>query len=228
MFALWKGMSGSSDPAAVFACALSLWRECMRRSRGGRRVNFSECYNGGDEFMRVLMRVGTRFEDWACENVAFDGCDEVWPYLLEERFGSTCTEILDVTTLDQFDDNDCLHVAMKLSLPIKLREGLRVPVDVSAENPVSASAFRNLRIMTVRIGYERDEVESFTFDDDPFDEEYDTPVYALYGVLDDGMREHIADYKSYEAAAQLAHRIAPGILLPDFLPFSKPPGRPRH
>ena len=77
------------DPAAVFACALSLWRECMRYSRPGvGRVNFSECYNGGDEFMRVLMRVGTKFEQWACSRIAFAALEDVWPCVLEEEFGT--------------------------------------------------------------------------------------------------------------------------------------------
>lgn len=43
--------------------------------------------DAGREFMRVIMGVGTRFEEWACGNIEFEALEDVWPYLLESRFG---------------------------------------------------------------------------------------------------------------------------------------------
>ena len=65
------------DPAAVFGCALSLWHECTKPVKTTEEVNLSACYNGGDEFMRVVMRVATRFEIWASDLVAFEELDDV-------------------------------------------------------------------------------------------------------------------------------------------------------
>src|SRR4051812_37146912 len=75
------------DPAAVCACVLSLWQECKKAVKSDRRLNLSECYNGMDEFMRVLMRVATRFEAWACQHIVWGQLDDVWPSVLEDRFG---------------------------------------------------------------------------------------------------------------------------------------------
>lgn len=209
-------MNDALDPAAIFACALSLWNECMRPSRNEGRINFSECYNGGDEFMRVLMRTGTRFEEWACAHVAFEHFDEVWPYLLEERFGTACAKVQGVEALDQFDDETCLRVALRLRLPLNLSTGLPVPVNVVAENPVAGSEFVRFRIQTVRFARESDVAEAFTLDGDPFDEEFGEPVYTLYGVFDDDTLEMIADRDTFADAVKLARQLAPGILLPDF------------
>lgn len=202
------------DSAAVFACALSLWRECMRRSRSGRKVNLSECYNGGDEFMRVIVRAGTRFEEWACVHIEFEALDDCWPYLLEEKFGEACIALKDVTSLDEFCDNDCLAVALRLRLPVKATGTLPIPADVSAGNPITESEFRQFRIQTVRKcseGY----IVPFTSVDDPFDDRFDSPFFGLYGVCDDGLLEHISDFDTYAAAVGLARKLAPGILFPN-------------
>jgi hypothetical protein len=209
----------SPDPAAVFACALSLWRECMRRSRSGRKVNLSECYKGGDEFMRVIMRIGTRFEEWACAHIHFHELDTCWPYLLEERFGAACVALKDVTSLDEFCENDCLEVALRLRLPVKAVGTLPVPVDFSAGNPVSESDFRQFRIQTLR-EYGDGNIEPFTACDDPFDDKYGPLFFGFYGVCDDGLLEHIADFKTYSDAVGLARKLAPGIQFPD-MPFSR-------
>ena len=202
------------DPAAVFACALSLWRECMRRSHSGQKVNLSECYNGGDEFMRVIMRAGTRFEEWACIHIEFEALDNCWPYLLEEKFGEACVALKDVTSLDEFCDNDCLAVALRLRLPVKVAGALPVPVDLSAGNPISASEFRQFRIQTMR-EYGGGDIEPFTSGDDPFDEKFGPPFFGFYGVCDDGLLEHIADFDTYAAAVGLARKLAPAIQFPD-------------
>lgn len=209
-------MNESLDPAAIFACALSLWNECMKPAGRAGRINFSECYNGGDEFMRVLMRVGTFFEEWACAHVSFEHFDEVWPYLLEERFGAACAEVRGLESLDEFDDEVCLLVALRLRLPVKISTGLPVPVNVVADNPVAGSEFVRFRIQTVRFSHDGDVTEPFTLDGDPFDESLGEPVYTLYGVFDDDTLEMIADRETFADAVKLARQLAPGISLPDF------------
>lgn len=202
------------DPAAVFACALSLWRECMRRSQSGRKVNLSECYNGGDEFMRVIMRAGTQFEEWACAHIEFEALDHCWPYLLEERFGEACVALTGVMSLNEFSEKDCLSVALRLRLPVKASGALAVPVDVSAGNPISASEFTQFRIQTMREAADGN-IEPFTSVDDPFDDKFAPPFFGFYGVCNDGLLEHIADFKTYADAVGLARKLAPGIQFPE-------------
>jgi hypothetical protein len=207
--------SQQPDPAAVFGCALSLWQACWRPSKAGERVNLSECYNGGDEFMRVVMRVGTRFETWASLHIAFDELDDVWPYMMEDRFGAGCVEVMGIMNLADFDDSDCLRVALQLRLPVRLDTNLPVPVDVSAASTVPNSPFSAFRIQTVRELCEDNIIEPFTLIDDPFDEQFGPPYFALYGVESDGLLEHIADRRTYADAAQLARSLSPGIAFPD-------------
>ena len=206
--------SEQPDPAAVFGGALSLWHECKKPSKASERVNLSECYNGGDEFMRVVMRVATRFEEWASLHIAFDEFDDVWPYLLEDKFGAACVSITGAESLDKFDDRDCLRVALHLRLPVRLSDGLPVPVDVTAANPIPNSPFWAFRIQTVRELAEDDFCEAFTLADDPFDDNFDPPHFALYGVGSDGLLEHIADRQTYAEALSLAQKITPGVQFP--------------
>ena len=79
-----------SDSAAVFGAALSLRQACREAAARDPHLNLSDCYNGMDEFMREVMRVGNLFEDWACGHVAFEEHSEVWPYFLEDKFGAAC------------------------------------------------------------------------------------------------------------------------------------------
>ena len=202
------------DPAAVFACALSLREACLKSAAADPQLNLSESYNGMDEFMREMMRVGNLFEAWACEHVAFERTSEVWPYLMEDKFGDACLESILPSALAEFDDSDCLRVALRLRLPIQTDDKLRVPVDVRAPNPVGGSEFREFRIQTVRDDLDEGDVAPFTTDDDPFDEEFGLPYFALYGVGDDGMVEHIADRDTYSDALNLAQKLAPGVTLP--------------
>lgn len=169
--------------------------------------------------MRVIMRAGTRFEEWACGQIAFDALDHCWPYLLEEKFGEACVALKDVTSLNEFCDNDCLAVALRLSLPVKVTGALPIPVDVSAGNPITQSEFRQFRIQTMRERNESD-IEPFTSIDDPFDKEFGPPFFALCGVGDDGLLEYIADFETYAAAVNLARKLAPGIQFPD-VPHSR-------
>jgi hypothetical protein len=202
------------DPAAVFACALSLREACLKSAKANPQLNLSESYNGMDEFLREMIRVGNLFEAWACAHVAFDELNDVWPYLMEDKFGDACLEFMLPSTVAEFADTDCLRVALRLRLPIQADDKVRVPVDVRAPNPIGGSEFRAFRIQTVRDDLDEGDVAPFTTDDDPFDEEFGPPYFALYGVGDDGMVEHIADRDTYSDALNLAQKLAPGVTLP--------------
>ena len=67
--------------------------------------------------MREVMRIAELFEQWACEHVAFEELTDVWPYLLQDRFGEECLSVLVVESLAEFDERDCRRVAMRLRLP---------------------------------------------------------------------------------------------------------------
>lgn len=212
------------DPAAVFACALSLWQACHKHAADNPTLNLSDCYNGMDEFMRVVMRIGNRFEAWACSHVDFNQLNDVWPYLVEDKFGDACLAVLLPTALAEFNDSDCLRVAMYLRLPVTVDDKLPIPIDVCAHNPVPGSLFRAFRIQTVRNSLEKNEVIPFVADDEPFDEEFGDPYFALYGVAEDGKLEHIADRRTYAETLNLAQRLAPGVLFPvaPIVAFARP------
>ncbi len=201
------------DPAAVFACAISLWEATHKRAEG-EKLNLSDLYNGVDQLMREVMRIGTLFEVWACRHLSFDALNDVWPYLLEDRFGDACLDIVMPNYLTVFDESDCLRVALRLRLPVKTREGLPVPVEVTAINPVPGSPFQMLRIQTMRNSVEDDDAVLFTPDDDPFDGDFESPYFALYGVGNDGHLEHIADRRTYSETKGLAEKLAPGVEFP--------------
>ncbi len=112
------------DSAAIFAIALSLWQECLKREQTEKNFNLSGAYNGFDQFMREVMRVANQFETWSCEHINFAALEDVWPYMLQDRFGETCLAILSPTGLAAFDDHDCLHIAMRLRLPVKPNEAI--------------------------------------------------------------------------------------------------------
>jgi len=202
------------DPAAIFACALSLREACLKSAETNPQLNLSESYNGMDEFLREMMRVANLFEAWACEHVAFEQTSEVWPYLMEDKFGDACLESILPSAVAEFDDSDCLRVALRLRLPIRADDKLRVPVDVRAQNPIAGSEFREFRIQTVRDDLDDGGVVPFTTDDDPFDERFGPPYFGLYGVGDDGLLEHIADRDTYSDALNLAQNLAPSVALP--------------
>lgn len=208
--------SPKADHAAVFGAAVSLWLAAKKRAATEPGINLSESYNGGDEFMRQVMRVATEFELWSCGHVIFEALDDVWPYLLEDEFGEACLSVMGgAGILMRFDERDCLRVAAKLRLPLKTDAGLPVAVDVTAVNPVVGAAFRKFRIQTVRDSRDDDFIEAFTIDDDPFDEEWGAPYFGFYGIEDDdGLLEHIADRATYSDVIELAGKLAPGIAFP--------------
>jgi hypothetical protein len=211
-------LSGPSeaDPAAVFATALSLWKAVHEHRSRNPDFNISEAYNGGDEFMRVVMRIGQKFEEWACVHVVFEATEEVWPYDLEDRFGAACLAMMGAEALASFEEADCLRVAWRLGLPLRADGKLPVPVCVSAQNPVVGSGFRAFRIHTFRRPIDDDDsAEAFTTSDEVCDDEFGPPGFGLYGVEASGLLEHIADRATCLEAVALARKLAPGLELPD-------------
>lgn len=202
------------DPAAIFAAALSLWnvRQQWRLQDSSRDP--SNLLNGTDAFMRVIMRIATGFEEWASRHVAFEHLDDRWPCLLEDRFGHAAMDSLGVGNLGDFDERTCFRVGLRLGIPLKHSDELRVPVDVTAINPTPNSPFIAFRIQTVREAVGTDACVPYTADDDPFDEALGSPFFGLYGVEEDGILEHIADRQTYLDAISLAEKIAPGVSFP--------------
>ena len=199
------------DPAPVFGCALSLWHECKKLSTVEGGLNLSECYNGGDEFMRVIMRAAICFEKWASLHISFDHLDDVWPYLMENQFGGACIGVLGAMSLAKFDNDDCLRVALDLRLPVRLDTNLPVPVEIIVSNPTVGSGFQALGILTMRESRIDGDQYPLTSDDDPIDPDFEPPFFSLFGVDKDGAREHIADRETYAEAVSLARKLAPGI-----------------
>ncbi len=204
----------ATDPAAILGAAISLKAACESEARE-RYLNLSVCYNGGDEFMRQVMRVATLFEQWCCEHVDFDQCSEVWPYLLEDKFGDSMLVVCGTEGLASFDEAACLRVAIEMRLPVKVLSCLHVPVNLTASNPQTGSPFQCYQIRSVRLHHEDGSVEQYTRGDDPEDENFGEVFFGLYGLEEDGVAEHIADRGSYAALLMLARKLAPGILFPE-------------
>ncbi len=200
------------DPAAVLGAAISLWEACHRTACRKPKVNLSECYHGGDQCMREVMRVATLFEEWACRHIAFEEIDEVWPYFLENEFGRACIKVVGACGLAEFGANDCLRVAMQLWLPVRHDGVLPVPVLEEISNPIHGVALRIFRIQTVRDSRVYGDVVLYTSDDDPFTSEFSQPYFAFCGVYESGEVEHIADRLTYMEAVNLAQGLIPGLL----------------
>jgi hypothetical protein len=203
-----------TDLSAVFAASKSLWGACQRAAAENENLNLSHSYAGMDGLMRQVMLIAIRFDTWATKHVAFDETTEVWPYLLDEQFGDACVAVVYCEELMKFDETDCLRVALRLNLPIRLDTGLPVPVDARAVNPIAGSEFIAFRIRTVRWSRESESLEPFTVCDEPFDTDCEPAIFGLYGVSPTGEMEHVADRTSYAEAVSLVHKIAPGICFP--------------
>ena len=196
--------SYAPDPAAIFACAYSLWESFSKHG--------SE--NGMDQFMRDIMCAANLFESWACAHIVFEELEDVWPYLLQDRFGSACISKGASLDIADFNEKDCLRAAISLRLPIRMDDQLPIPVNVTAPNPFAVSGFREFRIQTVRDSIDDDDIVPFVCDDDPFDTDYGPPYFALYGIDAQGSLEHIADRKTYSEAVKLAQKLAREIDFP--------------
>jgi hypothetical protein len=158
-----------------------------------------------DECMRVMMRVATRFENWADMHIAFDELDDVWPYMMVNYFGAACLFLMPPDRLDEFDDNDCLRVALHMRLPVRFETNPPLPGEDIATNPIAGSEFSKFRIVTMRESRDGSRPEPLTVGDDPFDD----------GIGLDGRQEHIADRNTYAEVVNLARKLAPGIEFSD-------------
>lgn len=205
----------AADDAAIFAIASSLWTQLHELEAKDRSLNLSDHFNGVVQLMREVMRVGRQFEEWSCQHIDFDELTDVWPYLLQDRFAKTCFDLLRWEVLTQFDEDDCLRTALALQLPVRADVGLSVPVDVKAVLPKSDSSFVAFRIQTVRRDLEHGDICAYVMGDEPDDSNFSEPWFALYGMDDDGLCDHIADRKTYSALVALAHRLCPGIAFPE-------------
>lgn len=205
-----------ADSAAVFAAALSLWQAIHGAAEKDPALNLSEVFNGIDQMMREAMRIAERFEGWACQHVMFEELEDVWPYRLQEYFGDACLKLVRLHGLTDFDDRDCLRLALKMRLPVKLRDGLRVPIDVHALNPIPDSIFCQFRIQTVRDHIEDGDVHLFCSGDEPFDNNLTESYFALYGVDIDGVSEHLANRQTYREISVLMRKILPDVCFPEF------------
>lgn len=183
------------------------------RAKSDQTLNLSDSYNGMDEFMRVLMRIANQFENWACEHIEFNEMNDVWPYLLEDKFGKACLDLLQPSALMEFEDKDCLRVALRLRLPVIVDGKLPIPFDLKMPNPFVGSEFKEFRIQTIRDSLENGHVVPFVVDDEPFDEEFDMPYFGIYGLYANGELEHIADRGTYADAVTLLKNLVPGISL---------------
>lgn len=201
------------DAAGVFACAHSLWECCIHRARTA-DVNLSEAYAGMDQLMREILRIAAQFELWACRHVDFESFGEVWPFFMADHFGEACVTLLSTTGLSNFGEKDCLRVALRLRIPVKLRPPLRVPIDIMASNPIIGTRFCAFRIQTVRDSIRGDYTKAFTPDDDPFDPEFTEPWFSLYGLGEYGHVEHISDRATYHEILDLVTGLIPGIEFP--------------
>jgi hypothetical protein len=206
------------DPAAIFAAAFSLWEACSLRAKLYPDINLSHAYDGYDQLMREVMRIAELFERWACDHIDFDQNEEVWPYLLGDRFGQTCLKIFDVAELASFAEKDCFRIAVKLSLPIRGDTGLPLPVDVICRHPNPTSEFKSFRIQTIRKSAHGDVISTFSAHDDPCDPSFEAPFFAIYGIRSHDVLEHIADRWTYSEATHLLSNLIPGIEIPAF-PF---------
>lgn len=205
----------SLDPAAVFACAMSLRDACDQAAKLN-NLDLSDLFQGMDQFYREAMRIAALFEEWACEHVVFEEMCEVWPYLLEDKFGAACLQRMSVEDLSGFDAEDCPDVAMKLLLPLYYNDAQpHLPLDVKAINPVPSSPFTHWRIQTIRCLSGDESFEPMLYGDDPSDPEYEPSILALYGVNAEGLVEHIKDFDRYADAVAFMRKIAPGVEFPD-------------
>jgi hypothetical protein len=164
--------------------------------------------------MREIMRVGELFENWAIAHVLFDELEEVWPYLLEDRFAGACLTTRFPASLSRFDPSDCFSVALKLKLPLHERNGLAIPVEIQRQNPMSSSRFKFYQIRSVREHVTDKEVHSFGSHDDPANKSYGEVFYGLYGVEESGEAVRIADRSSYAEVRSLVHALIPSVGFP--------------
>jgi hypothetical protein len=114
------------DSAGVFAAALSLWSIVAKDVKP--YSEFAEAVGGCDNLMRITIDIATAWEAWACDHINFDETEDVWPYMIQDKFGSAFEKtrsLLDVFTTykNSQDLNTTFHrIAARLELPMKWRK----------------------------------------------------------------------------------------------------------
>ena len=112
------GYCRQSDPAAAFGASLSIYGVFGKEARE-RGEDISAAYSGADQFMRECYRAGHLFEQWACSHVNFDANNDVWPYMLEDKFGEAAMEVMGTATdLARFDESTCEEIAKVMNLTL--------------------------------------------------------------------------------------------------------------
>jgi hypothetical protein len=198
------------DPAAILGAAMSLYKACRAQALL-ERVNLSEVYSGGDQFMREVMRIAGVFEGWATKHVNFGELDEVWPYFLQDRFGLACLSDISASDLAGFGERGCVRVAQRLGLPLLRHAELPMPVCMESPHPNASSEFLRFRLQMVRDSVDGESAAPFTAADDPFDPNYGPVYFSIYGVRANGLLEHIASRRTVYEALELASALIPGI-----------------
>ena len=204
-----------ADPAAILGCALSLYAACKHTDSSDPSLNLSDEYQGFDQLMRVIMEIAHEFEEWALTHVSFDDLTDVWPYLLEDRFGEACLEVFSPRSLTSFKPPVCFKIAAILNLHVHFSPRYPVPLNLYARNPIPKSGFEAFQIRTNLKKLDTDAVIPFEFMNEYFDNQSSSIFFALYGICSDGPVEHIADRDVYSDALNLVRAIAPGIDFPE-------------
>lgn len=116
-----KQRAAECDPAAVYGIAASLDKFTQAHGLTGFKANISDAYNGGDQFMREIMKLGERFETWASARVDFDQLADVWPYMLQAKFADALEAARPgaILILDTLTPEDFAAVAAELKLTLK-------------------------------------------------------------------------------------------------------------
>ena len=100
-------------------------------------------------------------------------------------------------------------------LPLLRRKGFNLPLCLTAQNPVSGSAFVQWRIQTVRWHEEDEDWAPLEAEDDPDDPDFETPVLALFGVDAAGHSELVRTFATYAEARAMVLKVAPGVEFPE-------------
>jgi hypothetical protein len=106
--------------AEILGAALSL-HASAEAAANAENANLWACYEGGGiGFMQHVLRVADEFCSWADENVDFTDSDEVWPYLLHDKFGPAVLSVIDQYRLYEIGQSHFPEIAEKLGMKLKL------------------------------------------------------------------------------------------------------------
>jgi hypothetical protein len=104
-------------PAELYAAITSLHDAFMRLHKSG-DVTEATIAADGIAFLQTMYAVAEKFCRWADENVDWDRNSEVWPYHLQEHFGTEVFRVIEAAELTKFGDAHCVGVAHRMKLPL--------------------------------------------------------------------------------------------------------------